>query len=378
MSGALTAVRLVAASALFFFSVFAVVPVPLRLLWIPALAATAFGHWLAAISLVVALAGWGGALQTAAFALSLSAAILFATPAARAFNAASRVQEQGRSLWGAAPVERGLAGPFSLAALLSRGPRRVPVQRHAFDPDNGLELEVYGPFDGKPRPLVVAIHGGSWNSGDYTQLPELNHHLANRGWCVAAITYRLAPTHTFPRQRDDVLRAIRWLEEHAPRFAIDPSRIALLGRSAGGQLALLAAYLAEDPAIKGVVSYYGPTDMNYAWTHPTNPWVLDTPTTLKEYLGGTPDEVPDHYRDASPWEFVQATTPPTLLIHGQRDELVSHDQTDRLRQRLAQQGVPHFVVSLPWATHGLEANLRGPGGQISTWAVERFLAHVFR
>jgi len=376
MSGTLTLARLAVAGFLFFISLFAVFKVPIGPLWKPAVGATEYGHFLAIICLVIAAAGWGDLRQTAAFALSMCAVVFYSTPTLRAFGAAEVVEADGHAIWGDLTPRDAQPKPFSLARLFAGSPPAAPTQRHVFDPEHGLELEVYGPFDGSPRPLVIAIHGGSWNSGDYTQLPAINHYLAGRGYAVAAITYRLAPEHTFPKQRDDVLTAIAWLKENADRFGIDPTRIALLGRSAGGQLAVLSGYVADDPAIKGVVSYYGPMDMNYAWTHPTNPLVIDTPTTLSEYLGGTPDEVPDQFRDASPWGLVTSKTPPTLLIHGVRDELVFYVQTERLQAKLAEEGVQHLVVTLPWATHGLEANPTGPSGQISTWAVERFLATV--
>ena len=376
MSGALTLARLAAAGFLFFISVFAVFKVPIGPLWKPAVVATEYGHFLVVICLAIAAFGWGDSRQTGAFALALCASVLYLTPTLRAFGAAAVVEREGKARWGDLSDANAQSSAFSLPRLFTRGPAAAPVQRHVFDAANGLELEVYGPCDGSPRPLVIAIHGGSWNSGDYTQLPAINHHLANRGYAVAAITYRLAPNHTFPKQREDVFTAIAWLKEHAAELAIDPTRIALLGRSAGGQLALLAGYVAADTAIKGVVSYYGPTDMNYAWTHPTNPRVLDTPRTLSEYLGGGPDHVPEHFNDASPRGFVSQESPPTLLIHGTRDELVFYVQTERLQARLTEEGVPHQVASLPWATHGLDANPTGPSGQISTWAIERFLANV--
>ncbi|MFB3114637.1 MAG: alpha/beta hydrolase, partial [Nitrospirales bacterium] len=71
-------------------------------------------------------------------------------------------------------------------------------------------------------------------------------------------------------------------------------------------------------------------------------------------------------------------SPPTLLIHGERDELVSPAQSDRLSRHLSQRGVPHVYLRFPWATHGCDANFNGPCGQISTFAIERFLAAVMK
>jgi acetyl esterase/lipase len=377
MTDALTLARLSACAGLFFLALFAVFKVPLGVLWKPAVGATEYGHLLALVSIVLLLPGWGDARQSAAFALAAIAALLFSTPTLRALWTAGVVASDGAALWGDLTPPEAQPTPFSVLRMLSAGPEKVEVNRHTYDETHQLELEIYGSATGPARPLVVVIHGGSWNSGDYTQLPAINHYLASRGYTVAAITYRLAPEHTFPAQRDDVLTAIRWLKNNASRFAIDPTRIALMGRSAGGQLALSTAYGARDPSIKGVVSYYAPVDLTYAWTHPTNPWVIDTHTSLSDYLGGPLEERLARYREASPIDAVGEATPPTLLVHGGRDELVFPIQTERLRARLAAEETPHLVIDLPWGTHGLEANIRGPSGQISTWAIERFLALVF-
>jgi acetyl esterase/lipase len=152
----------------------------------------------------------------------------------------------------------------------------------------------------------------------------------------------------------------------------------LLGRSAGGQLALSVAYADPDPAIRGVVSFYAPTDMKYSYEHPSNPWVLDSRAVLEAYLGGNPAQASGTYEAASPIRFVSAGTVPTLLVHGGRDELVFPVQSERLAVRLAQAQRPHYVLRLPWATHGCDVHFNGPCGQISTYAVERFLSAVTR
>src|SRR5437868_10349596 len=83
---------------------------------------------------------------------------------------------------------------------------------------------------------------------------------------------------------------------------------------------------------------------------------------------------PSNYTAASPTRLVTSSSPPTLLIHGGRDELVSVYQSERLAQRLREAGVRHFNLALPWATHGFDYILRGPGGQISNYAIEYFLS----
>src|SRR5690606_151850 len=116
------------------------------------------------------------------------------------------------------------------------------------------------------RPCVVVIHGGSWAGGNNKQLPELNSYLAISGYNVISINYRLVPLTTYPAPIEDVAAAIRFLKMNADNLRLDTSRIVLLGRSAGGQIALDAAYSIPDPSIKGVISYYGPTDMVWGYS----------------------------------------------------------------------------------------------------------------
>ena len=109
----------------------------------------------------------------------------------------------------------------------------------------------------------------------------LNAYLAARDYVVVSINYRLAPKWKFPAGRDDVLSAIAYLKVYGHEFGLDPTRLALLGRSAGGQLALLAAYTANEPAIRGVVSVYGPTDLKFGYERPAAKGLLDTRGVLE-------------------------------------------------------------------------------------------------
>ena len=170
--------------------------------------------------------------------------------------------------------------------------------------------------------------------------------------------------------------AIDFVRGRARQWNVDADGIVLLGRSAGAQLALLAAYTADVNAVRGVVSIYGPADLQFAWDHPGNRRVYDGTGALERYLGGPPSAVPAAYRESSPYLLVGESTPPTLLIHGRKDEIVWVEQSRRLDARLADAGRPRLLLELPWATHGCDFTLAGPCGQLTTYAVERFLAAV--
>ncbi len=383
----LDTVRLPLAGLVFGLGLLGLFKAPLGFLWKPAVAATEWGHLLAVLPLLLLLPGVGtGASHWVAWGLTALAVLLLLSSLVRAHRYAKGLEARFAEALGpvqplALPGAPARAAPLVWSHLLVASTPAVVPTRHLYREIDGhaLHLDLYRSTEApRPLPFVVVIHGGSWNSGDSTQLGWLNGYLAARGIAVAAINYRLAPRHIFPAQRDDVLAALGWLQENASRLELDPSRIALLGRSAGGQLALLAAYTAGNPSIRAVVSLYAPSDLNWSWEHPTNPLVLDSPKTLSEYLGGTPAQVKAHFDAASPIDFVNPGSPPTLLLHGTRDELVFAEQSRRLARRLEQANVRHMQLELPWATHGLDANPAGPGGQITTWAVERFLAAAFQ
>jgi acetyl esterase/lipase len=259
-----------------------------------------------------------------------------------------------------------------------RSPRvRRSRMSYAARAEGALELDLYQPAaQGSAAPCIIVVHGGSWAGGDSTQLAGLNGYLAARGYVVAALTYRLAPEHPFPAARDDVLAAIAYLQERAPELGIDPRRLVILGRSAGAQLALLVAYTAGNPAIRGAIGFYGPADLAYGHAHPARKSVIDSVGVIERYLGGSPSAVLGTYRAAAPISHVQPGGPPTLLIHGRRDTLVAPIQSQMLAARLAEAGCRHMLLELPWAEHACDANLSGPSGQLSTYAIERFLAAV--
>ena len=382
--------RLVLAGLLFGLGLLGVFKVPIGLLWKPAVVATEWGHVVAVFPLLLLVwslsaRGGGGSGRWITVGLSAAASLLLLSSLGRALSYGKEAEARLADAFPGVPLPAlpgapARSAPVVLGDLLWASFPKVTPTRHLYREIDGdsLYLDLYQREDApRPQPIVVVIHGGSWNSGDSTQLAWLNSYLAARGLTVAAINYRLAPRHIFPAQRDDALAALAWLKENASRLGLDASRVAFLGRSAGGQLALLAAYTAHDPAVRAAVALYAPSDLNWSWEHPTNPLVLDTPKTLREYLGGTPAEVKAQFDAASAIDFIAPGSPMTLLIHGTRDELVLVEQSRRVERRLAEESVPHVLLELPWATHGCDANPAGPGGQITTWAVERVLAAAF-
>jgi acetyl esterase/lipase len=379
--------RLVASSLFFAWSLLAVLEAPVDWTWKPAIAATEWGHLLAIpCALLLLIPAWTGRTGKVGGLVALAALLLFLSPLLRAQRIAQDLPARVVAAFGEA-TPRDLPGAPARAAplvtsdlMIVRSPE-VELTRHVYRTVEGeaLPLDLYLRKDAPaPRPVVVVVHGGSWSSGDPTQLPAINRYLAARGYGVAAIGYRLAPRFPFPAAHEDVLAALEWLDDHGDDLGLDPSKIVLMGRSAGGHLALLAAYAGKVRAVKGVIAYYAPTDLVWSWEHPSNPRVFDSPGVQRAFLGGAPAEQTERYAQGSPLAFVDRRSPPTLLIHGGRDELVFHEQSVRLDLKLQEAGVRHLLLSLPWATHGCDANLAGPSGQLATYAIERFLAATLR
>jgi acetyl esterase/lipase len=258
------------------------------------------------------------------------------------------------------------------AATTSAGAATGPTAvTYCTDGGRPETLDVYEPRGGAVRrPLLIVVHGGSWDSGDdamdqqnpLTQL-VVNQVLA-RGFVVASINYRLAPGDLWPAQIVDTRCAVRFLRATASRWLVDPRRFAALGDSAGAQLVSLDAlssdqqpdwnsgeYRGSSSALEAVVDCWGPVDLNApGWSR------LATGIGRNVFRAtlGTASSV---LREASPVTYIHAGAPPFLIIQGSRDALVAPQQARGLQKRLASAGNPATLIEVLHAGHGL-----GPGG----------------
>jgi acetyl esterase/lipase len=382
-------IRLVFAVALFVVALLTALPAPVYAAWLTGLVGGEVGHWLAPVALLTLLPGWRASVPgRLALLLGIASALLFIAPLAQALRLAPEITAGVTRVW----------GPADFSAFSGAEPREKPVELidlyagvpvgdskmrtvvYATDPSGDRRLDLYLPVDSsRAAPLLVIVHGGSWRAGDRTELPKLARYFAARGIAVASPDYRLAPANPFPAARDDVLNATAFVQSNAVELGVDPTRVVYLGRSSGAQIALSAAAVSEeDPRVRGAVSLYGPLDLRWGYANPGNPRVVDGRAVLRDYLGGSPAEVSDVYDAASPIALVSHRTKPVLLIHGERDDIVSPVHADRFAARMEWAARPSLVVRLPWATHGCDAILRGPCGQITLYTVERFLAAVMK
>lgn len=254
-----------------------------------------------------------------------------------------------------------------------------------------LKLDVYQSLlkEELTSPAIIVVHGGSWSAGERDDYPQWNEWLARQGYTVFDIDYRIAPQPNWQAATGDVKCAVGWVKANAARYRVDPARIALLGRSAGGHLALLAAYStgeaalppscasASDVSVRAVVSLYAPTDLKWGYEHPANERVLDGPGKIRDFVGGSPTTATEAIRLASATTHVKAQTPPTLLFHGGRDQLVRDEHMNLLAEKLTQHNIPHRTLLIPYAQHAFDYNFNGWGSQLARPLILDFLnAHL--
>jgi acetyl esterase/lipase len=233
-----------------------------------------------------------------------------------------------------------------------------------------LKLNIYQPIvpiaNKEKSPAIIVIHGGGWRNGEPGGwFAAHNRYFASQGYTIFDVEYRLSGVAKWPAQLEDVQAAVEWVIAHAADYHIDPQRIALLGRSAGAHLALMAAYCGQN-AIRSVVSIYGPTELR--WPD------LEADSAILELVGGTFEELPQAYENATPLNFVCDGLPPTLIIEGGMDTIVPYHHGDALVGRLSLTDTPFVLLRVPWSRHGFDAVLSGLGAQLTYYHLDRFLA----
>jgi len=235
-----------------------------------------------------------------------------------------------------------------------------------------LTLDLYlPPGPGYPRPGLVFVHGGDWDSGDsrhagtFGDFPGLLASIAARGFVVASINYRLSAEARFPAALVDVKNAVRWLRTHAGDYNVDETRIAVWGASSGGHLAALAGVSCgvaslDPPAdpkekppsdcVQGVIDWFGITDFETLYQD-----LGKTPPDKSEegaFLGCEPALCPVGVaRNASPLAYIQPLAPPFLIQHGAEDSAVSPKQSQKLYDALRAKNVPAELVMYPGVGH---------------------------
>ena len=192
------------------------------------------------------------------------------------------------------------------------------------------------------NPLLIYIHGGGWREGDKENsiTHEYALQLANSGLAAATIDYRLSSEATYPAQNNDVACAVRFLVNNATTYKIDPSKMILIGDSAGGQLAAMEA-ISRNHEYLGVIMAYGVSDLNEQITQKED-------TNAVAYLGSKATELAKSDSPAFAQSYPNTSF---LLIHGAADSVVPVQESKDFAKILKQHGVKVEFVNVPNAQH---------------------------
>ncbi|MCW3084208.1 MAG: alpha/beta hydrolase [Bacteroidetes bacterium] len=370
-------IRLILAILLFLLSLLVLFKAPTNLLWRATVAITEFPYVFVFVTFLFLISCfWADYYKFLSVTLGLIALLLFSSTIFRAYFYASKITIENEFPAKGTAAQQ-LEKPFSFTKMFSGiGAGNATYKTIAYTKSSDakqLSFDYYPANTNQVAPCVIVIHGGSWAEGDSQQLPALNSYLANHGCNVASVNYRMAPDFKCPAPIEDTKEVMNYIIANAAELKVDTANFILLGRSAGGQIALLAAYTFHDPRIKGVISFYAPADMVWGAQVKGNKWVIDTDKVLSDYIGGLYKDAPEKYKLSSPFEFVESNSTPTLIIHGKHDCMVGFQHSVHLKKKLDNYHVKNYFLDLPWATHGCDYNINGPSGQITTYTIERFI-----
>jgi acetyl esterase/lipase len=232
-----------------------------------------------------------------------------------------------------------------------------------------LRLELLVPDAPGSYPVVLYIPGGGFAVAPYRMARPQRGYVADAGFVVASTEYRTATDGaTVEDGLEDIADALAYLRAHAEELKIDPTRVALWGESAGAYLATLTATrgTAGTP-IRAVVDIVGASDLSQVtdgfddatramWHGPTS--------SVSRYVGSPPAA------ESNPLRYVDSTTPPFLLLHGDDDRIVSPRQSLILHRALLAAGVPSRRLVLAGAGHG---ELALPTSDIKVWTSQALL-----
>jgi len=222
----------------------------------------------------------------------------------------------------------------------------------------GLAFDGSIPRGEGPFPAAIIVHGGGWVRGDRRiDVAPLFQPLEDAGFAWFSISYHFATSALdFGTASSDVLDAIKFVKAHATEYRIDPDRIALIGESAGGQLAAMAA-LDPSAGVRAVVAMYTPTDLVGLVSISGL-----IPDSVRKSLAGTPFEglILSRLGQLSPIEGVHPGMPPFLLIHGTADRLVPYSQSPAMCARMQAAGASCEVYPVDGGGHGMRGWEQSP------------------
>jgi acetyl esterase/lipase len=278
--------------------------------------------------------------------------------------------------------------------------------------DLDILADVDRPETDRAAPVILFIHGGALVEGSRTWINEIQRsEFLEDGFAVVSIDYRLAPETKLAEIASDIDDAISWVRnEGAKQYHLDPNRLAIIGQSAGGYLALLAGCRVQ-PRPRAVVSFYGYGDITASWlsrpaafytqmppveaekafrvvgTSPVS--CIESPASYERdrlyvycrqhgvwpqvVVGHDPKLEPEAFLHYCPVNHVDRDYPPTLLLHGDADTDVPYEQSVLMAARLDRAGVDHELITIANGDHGFDNDVSQPGVALALKRVRQFL-----
>jgi|RhiMetStandDraft_4_1073278.scaffolds.fasta_scaffold32625_2 acetyl esterase/lipase len=262
---------------------------------------------------------------------------------------------------------------------------------------------VYSAFDGGPlslsifrppgvtaastAPVLVYIHGGGWVSGDRNAHSADLRWFADQGWLTITVDYPLSDgqRHLWNLTQNHIGCALAWVAVNAGKYGGDPNRLALSGDSAGGNLAINAAYLAAGgalpstcggrvPVVRAVSVLYPVVDPAGFYANPDPALGGASRDMAGAYTGGSPQQFPDRYTAITSGSYLSRLSPPTLMIVGAADHLVPVAGAYRFAEVARAAGVDVKLVAVPYADHVFD----GRPGSIGQQAYRQLTAQWLR
>lgn len=300
IKGVFKSLALLLSAISFFLSCWIVIPAPTYFLLTLGVGAPEVSPWLLVLNAIASLTLVNSRrsyrLQRVALVASLIGILLAALPLLQLPRTEQRMAVAMRSALGAEYIAQIPADmrsqPFVLGDAFTGiypGECRYTPDIQFAKPDGvPLSMNIYRPPQVGKYPALVVIYGGAWQNGSPAKDADFNLYMAARHYTVFAIDYRHAPQHRFSAQLDDVRAAITFIRQHATEYEAEPERIALLGRSSGAHLAMLAAYQPDALPLRAVVNYHGPVNLTAGYADPPHPDPLNIRAILETFLGGSP------------------------------------------------------------------------------------------
>lgn len=232
----------------------------------------------------------------------------------------------------------------------------IPDVTYTSESAHPRRMQLIVPHDAsdKAYPLIVYLPGAAWHRQEmYNDLPKLCR-LAETGCVVASTQVRESDLAPFPAQMEDIETAVAFLRGHASEFHLDPNRVFLMGNSSGGHLALMAM-LTRELRLRGVIDFFGPTDLLLCASEPAPEGMFPDGRPTEHLLGVR--DVAAHPEEAARASCARYITPnrplpPVLIVHGDADPVVSVEHSRRLHRLLTQTGHSVTYLELPGAEHG--------------------------